>query len=324
MPSLLQAVGREALTISRPLRDAYANSCANGIWVWCSEAPGRDPEGRPTQERSTHDVRETRSATNGAQVLHVGPLEPLGVDAVVTTREGGVSTGPYRSLNLALHVGDEPSKVVENRRRALASLGANLEDLVLGEQVHGTEVSVVDGSARGRGVTTLADAVPSADAIVTADPGTVLGVLVADCVPIVVVDPGSMVLACIHAGWRGTAGAVVERALAAMAGLGARPDRLVAYLGPAVAASRYQVDRPVIEAIRRRIGGDDPAISPDGPERWHLDLPAVNRRILAESGVSPERIHSSPLTTSDPRFYSHRGAGGRACGRFALLARLRP
>ena len=254
----------------------------------------------------------------------MGALEPLGVDVVVTTREGGVSTGPFRSLNLALHVGDEPSRVLENRRRALASLGADLEDLVLSEQVHGAAVAIVDGSARGRGATTMSDAVPAADAIVTADSGTVLGVLVADCVPIVIVDPASRILACVHAGWRGTAGAVVDRALDAMVGLGARTERLSAYLGPAVAASRYQVDRPVIEAIRRRIGGEDPAISPDGPGRWHLDLPAVNRRILAEAGVPPERIHSSPSTTSDPRFYSHRGAGGRACGRFALLARLRP
>lgn len=80
----------------------------------------------------------------------MGALEPLGVDVVVTTREGGVSTGPFRSLNLALHVGDEPSRVLENRRRALASLGADLEDLVLSEQVHGAAVAIVDGSARGR------------------------------------------------------------------------------------------------------------------------------------------------------------------------------
>jgi polyphenol oxidase len=285
---------------------------------------GPDPEGTPTQESGTQEFREKLPTTDGTPALRVESLEPLGVDATVTTREGGVSTGPFRSLNLALHVGDEPSKVVENRRRALASLGADLEDLVLTEQVHGTDVVVVDRSERGRGATTMASALPAADAIVTADPGTVLGVLVADCVPIVVVDPETRVLACIHAGWRGTAGGVVDRALDAMASLGARPDRLAAYLGPAVAASRYQVDRPVVEALRGRIDGDDPAISPDGPGRWHLDLPAVNRRILAEAGVPPERIHGSTLTTSDPRFFSHRGAGGRACGRFALLARLRP
>jgi len=285
---------------------------------------GPDPEGTLTQESRTQELEETLLSRDGTPALRLEPLEPLGVDSVVTTREGGVSTGPFRSLNLALHVGDEPSKVVENRRRALASLGADLEDLVLTEQVHGTDVVVVDRSERGRGATTMASALPAADAIVTADPGTVLGVLVADCVPIVVVDPETRVLACIHAGWRGTAGGVVDRALDAMASLGARPDRLAAYLGPAVAASRYQVDRPVVEAIRGRVDGDDPAISPDGPGRWHLDLPAVNRGILAGAGVPPERIHASTLTTSDPRFFSHRGAGGRACGRFALLARLRP
>ncbi|MGH9091394.1 MAG: polyphenol oxidase family protein, partial [Acidimicrobiales bacterium] len=159
----------------------------------------------------------------GLTVLHWPALDALGVDAVVTTRHGGVSTGPYGSLNLGLHVGDDPAAVVENRRRAAAAIGAALGDLVVAEQVHGSAATVVGREARGRGTLDAGDAVPATDALVTAAPGTVLVTLVADCVPVVLFDPAARVLATVHAGWRGTAGRVVAAAVDAMTALGARP-----------------------------------------------------------------------------------------------------
>ena len=144
---------------------------------------------------------------------------------MVTTREGGVSAGPYRSLNLALHVGDEPAAVLENRRRAAGTLGAALDDLVIGAQVHGTGTSVVATSERGRGPVRWLTPFPGWDALVTATPGLVLVTLVADCVPVVLVDPRARVLATVHAGWRGTAGRVAEAAVVAMGRLGSRPRR---------------------------------------------------------------------------------------------------
>ncbi|HCU94332.1 MAG TPA: hypothetical protein DHU96_17090, partial [Actinobacteria bacterium] len=133
---------------------------------------------------------------------------------MVTTRHGGVSSGAYATLNLGFHVGDDSEAVLENRRRAASALGADPGDFVFCDQAHGREVRVVSAEDRGRGARTLDDAIGQADALVTSDPGTVLVVMVADCVPIVLYDPVAHVLACVHAGWRGTVARVAEAALA--------------------------------------------------------------------------------------------------------------
>ena len=169
------------------------------------------------------------------EVLEWPALVGLGVEVVVTTRSGGVSAAPYDSLNLGLHVGDDPAAVLENRRRAAAALGATLDDLVVGAQVHGCAAAVVTRAEAGSGATAAADALAGIDALVTAEQAVVLVTLVADCVPLVLFDPVARVLATVHAGWRGTVARVPEAALAAMAGLGSRPADVVAALGPAVA-----------------------------------------------------------------------------------------
>ncbi|MHB8220976.1 MAG: polyphenol oxidase family protein [Acidimicrobiales bacterium] len=261
--------------------------------------------------------------TRGGVGVVVWPaLEALGVDAVVTTRHGGVSSGAYESLNLALGVGDDPAAVAENRRRAAGTLGASLVDLVVGAQVHGREATVVGSDDRGRGATDLADAVPGADALVTRTCGPVLVTLVADCAPIVLVDPEARVLATVHAGWRGTAGRVVDAAIRAMVDLGGRPDRVVAGIGPAVSKETYQVGADVAESVRSGVG-DDRAVLPTGDGRWLVDLPGANRRLLEAAGVPPSSVFVMGLTTgAQGSFFSHRAR--RPCGRFGLLARLRP
>lgn len=263
-------------------------------------------------------------------------LDALGVDAFVTTRHGGVSGGSYGTLNLGLHVGDTPADVLVNRRRVGTALGADLGDFVFCNQAHGRRVAVVSEADRGRGAFRLDDAVASTDALVTTDPGTVLAILVADCVPIILTDPQAGVLACVHAGWRGTVAGVTGTALHAMQALGARPERIRAAIGPAVAADRYQVGPEVAAAAERFFGGNTGGIMhPDGSGRWLFDLPAANRRVIRESGVPDAQIHGSGVSTAsripDSRgmngqgpelFFSDRAA--RPCGRFAAVARLRP
>ncbi len=268
-------------------------------------------------------------------------LDALGVDAFVTTRHGGVSAGSYATLNLGLHVGDNPADVLVNRRRVAAALDADLGDFVFASQVHGRHVAVVSATDRGRGALRLDDAVASTDALVTADPGTILAILVADCVPIILADPQAGVLACVHAGWRGTVAGVTGAALHAMQALGARPERIRAAIGPAVAADRYQVGPEVAAAADRFFGGTTGGIMrPDGSRsspagRWLFDLPAANRRVIRETGVPDGQIYGSGLSTAsqipDSRgmniqgpelFFSDRAA--RPCGRFAAVVRLRP
>jgi hypothetical protein len=255
-------------------------------------------------------------------VLRWPALAALGVEAVITTRRGGVSTGPYASLNLGLHVGDDPEAVVENRARAAGALGAALDHLVLADQVHGATVATVPASARGRGARALGDTVGAADALVTAEPGPVLTVLVADCVPVLLVDPGARVLACVHAGWRGTAAGVVPAALRAMAALGARPASVVAAVGPAVGPERYQVGPEVAHGLYTALGADaDRVLAADGPGHWRADLVGANRLAAVAAGVDPGAVMTSGWTTGDHGpFFSDRAR--RPCGRFGLLARL--
>jgi YfiH family protein len=241
----------------------------------------------------------------------------------VTTRHGGVSRPPYDTLNLGLHVGDDPEAVVANRTRAAASFGAALDDLVFARQVHGAAATHVTRAHAGRGTTTEEDALPGFDVLVTSAPDVTLVILVADCVPLALVDPAAHVLAAVHAGWRGTAAGAVGAALRAMSEHGARPERVVAFVGPAVAPERYQVGDEVRDALAAGAGPDGlhaTVARPDGPGRWLVDLVAANRHQLLAAGVPPEHIFESGVTTDDPAFFSDRAT--RPCGRFGLFARL--
>jgi len=123
----------------------------------------------------------------------------LGAAVAVTTRHGGVSEGAHGTLNLALHVGDDPERVIVNRERAAHAFGVELDDLVFAEQVHGVGSAIVGALERGRGTRGMDDAISSTDILVTTDQGTTLAILVADCVPIALLDPEARVLAVVHA-----------------------------------------------------------------------------------------------------------------------------
>ena len=246
-----------------------------------------------------------------------------GAAVAVTTRLGGASAAPYDSLNLGLHVGDDPGTVVHNRARAAAAFGVALDALVIARQVHGATTAVVGPRDRGRGTLTEGDAIPDVDALVTVSRGVTLAILVADCVPLALVDPEAGVLAAVHAGWRGTAAGAVGHVIEVMGDLGARVGRIHAFLGPAVRPDRYQVSEEVLGALSdaARPSALDPAVArPDGPGHWLVDLVAANRQQLVANGVPGDHVTDSGATTSDEEFFSDRAQ--RPCGRFALLARL--
>jgi len=284
----------------------------------------------------------TATAEGPARIRAAGALRLLtwpalaasGADAVVTARAGGVSDGPYATLNLSLSVGDDPARVLENRRRLAQALGAGPEEFVFARQVHGSGVRVVGEADAGSGAFSLDDAIPDADALVTKSPGVLLAILTADCVPIVLHDPVAGVLACVHAGWRGTVARVSAAALAAMQALGSRPSQVIAGVGPAASPARYQVGADVHRAVTDAFGPAAAAdfIHPDDvPDRWLLDLWGANRFLLLEAGVPAAQVHVTdlptgppdppdPPATSDGYFFSDRAA--RPCGRLALVARL--
>src|SRR5215831_8708761 len=200
----------------------------------------------------------------GLPVLTWPAFGPLPADAIVTTRRGGVSAGRYATLNLSFAVGDEAANVHENRRRVAAALGTGPAAFVFARQVHGSRAEVVSSADRGRGTLGADDAIGPADALVTREPGTVLAILAADCVPIVLYDPAAHVLACVHAGWRGTVARTARAALAAMGSLGTRPEDVVAGIGPAIAAGSYQVGEEVAAAARDAFGEELAGAARDG------------------------------------------------------------
>jgi len=217
--------------------------------------------------------------------------------------------GVHGSLNLGLHVGDDPERVITNRERAVHAFGVELETVVFAEQVHGTVATVVGIPERGRGTLQMADAISSTDILVTATPETTLAILVADCVPLALLDPEARVLAAIHAGWRGTAAQASAR--------------VVAFIGPGVHPARYEVDADVYDAIALAVSPHALAAEvarPAGGGRWRIDLMAANHQQLLLAGVTPEHIFDCGVTTADDDYFSDRAA--RPCGRFALFARL--
>jgi YfiH family protein len=279
--------------------------------------------------KSTTSVGHSAWRQVGAVRLLTWPaLDASGADAVVTARAGGVSSGPYDSLNMSSSVGDDPAHVLENRRRLAAAIQASLDDFVFAGQVHGAGVRIVGEADRGSGAFSPDDVVSDTDALVTSSPDVVLAILTADCVPIVLHDPVVGVLACVHAGWRGTVAGVTQATVAAMQTLGSHPDNVIAGIGPAIAQARYQVGPDVYQGITEAFGDAAAAgIRPDSvPERWRLDLWAANRYALSQAGVPATQIHvtdipTGPGSTGPGYFFSDRSA--RPCGRLALVARLR-
>jgi polyphenol oxidase len=256
----------------------------------------------------------------GDTVIDLVEHLPAGVGAWITTRHGGISTGPYASCNLGLHVGDDPASVVANRTSVAAALGHDLSDWVVAVQTHGAQVAVVTPSDRGRGTTDVATAIDATDALITTTPGVTLALLVADCVPVLLVDENARAVAVVHAGWRGCAAGVLGRTVATLDGLGIAPSALTAIIGPAIDGADYEVGPEVIDGSTEA-GVTPAAVASNNAGRFMLDLTSVVEGQLASLGLGADRIIDLGLRTSKGSdFFSDRAE--RPCGRFALLARL--
>ena len=226
---------------------------------------------------------------------------PARVRALITTRNGGRSTGPYASMNLGLRVGDDPDIVETNRR--LLKMFLPVEPKWL-NQVHGT---------RAVNAESIADPV-EADASVATSPGCVSVVMVADCLPILITDRIGSIVAVAHAGWRGLAAGIIENTIRAIE---ARPENLLAYLGPAIGPSAFEVGDEVRDAFIAIDRTAQAAFRPHGAGKWLADLFLLARQRLAKVGLV-NVYGGGQCTYSDPaRFFSHRR--DRVSGRMAAL-----
>lgn len=216
------------------------------------------------------------------------------------TRNGGVSTGAYATLNAGLRSDDDPQAVAENRRRIQAALGARALRAL--RQVHGPRA--VDAAEAW-------DALPEADAMACAVPGIALGVITADCAPVLFADPVARVVGAAHAGWRGAVGGVLEATLDLMESLGASRRRIVAVVGPCIAQPSYEVTRDLLDAV-----GDDRFFAPGrDAAHWQFDLPGYCLHRL--SGVAEAHWTGHDTLPDEARFFSHRRrtlAGGGPLG----------
>ncbi|MFO8153525.1 peptidoglycan editing factor PgeF [Thioalkalivibrio sp.] len=230
------------------------------------------------------------------------PLPP-NLRAAQTTRAGGVSTGPWQSLNLALHTGDDPEAVQRNRSLLAAALELP-QPPVWPTQVHGA--AVVDAAAM--------TAALEADAVVARAPGEVCSVQTADCLPVLFATLDGREVAAAHAGWRGLAGGVLEATLDA---LGYPPAQVTAWLGPAIGPEAFEVGPEVRAAFVGRDAEAADAFRPGTGDRWFADVYRLARLRLERAGL--REIHGGGRCThAEPEtFFSYRRDG--TCGRMATL-----
>jgi polyphenol oxidase len=250
-------------------------------------------------------------------VLVAEDLLDAGVVAAFTGRVGGGSGGRYATLNLALRVGDDPRRVLANRRRVATVLGLAGRPWALARQVHGAHVLRVDAGRLGQGPPEGRPPVGDGDGLVTADPGVVLAVLTADCAPVLLADPAAGVVGAVHAGWRGLAAGVVEAGVAAMAGLGADPAACVGLVGPAVGGCCYEVGPDVRGAVGARYPA---ALATTRHGRPALDPAAGAAQALELAGVGQVRVAGECTVDLEERFFSHRRDHGHTGRQTALVA----
>jgi len=238
-----------------------------------------------------------------------------GIGAAFTDREGGTSSAPYDSLNLGGAVGDDAEAVRKNRTLAEEALGTSPGRTVWMRQVHGADIAVATGpvlAGPGQGEA------PGVDGVLTTEPGLALGVLVADCAPVLLADPVARVVGAAHAGRPGTAAGVVPALLSAMREHGAEPGRVRAAIGPAVCGACYEVPA----GLRGEVAAIVPeayATTRDGTPG--LDIRAGVTAQLRAAGVA-EISRDRRCTMESPELYSYRRDG--RTGRFAGFIWLRP
>jgi YfiH family protein len=226
---------------------------------------------------------------------------PAGVNSLITTRNGGVSSGAHASFNLGLRCDDDAAAVAANRLQLQRLLPQPPRWL---HQVHGARVIVADSL----------DHETEADASIARAPGTVCAVMIADCMPVLLCDDAGSVVAAAHAGWRGLSTGVLENTVRAMK---VAPARLFAYLGPAIGPAAFEVGDDVRDAFVGVDAAAAAAFVPHGDGKWLADLYMLGRQRLAACGV--ERVSGGGLcTVADPqRFFSYRR--DRLTGRMAAL-----
>ena len=222
-----------------------------------------------------------------------------------TTRNEGVSRPPYNSLNLGTSTLDSHNSVMGNRSILARAFGTRVERLVTVTQTHGTDILVIDTMNPDYAHFQKLEC----DGIITNQPGLMVGVCVADCAPVLLLDPANKVVAALHAGWKGTAGGIVKKGVDALASLfGSDISAILAAIGPSIGRCCYEVDEPVRNEFTKEGGSWGEIAVGTGDGKWLLDLSLANVHQLLEAGVLRENIETTDLCVSCNKatFFSYR------------------
>jgi len=239
-----------------------------------------------------------------------------GLEHAIFTRQGGVSPDPWAGLNVGGTVGDEPERVRENRRIALAAMGREPGSVYDAWQVHGVDVAIAD-APRPPEVPHL-----QADIILTDKPGITLMMRFADCVPILLYDPVRKVVGIAHAGWMGTIRGTVRAAVEAMqTRFGSKPADIQAGIGPSIGPDHYQVGLDVVSKVRQAFGSDASGLLAERDGSTFFDLWAANRQLLELAGVGQIEVAGLCTACHTDDWFSHRAEKGRT-GRFGAIIAL--
>lgn len=258
---------------------------------------------------------------NGVRYYTFETLALAGFGHAVITRQGGYSPEPWASLNLGGTVGDLPSRVGQNRQKALQALDRRPESIFDVWQVHSCDVVCASAPRLSH------EEHQKADAILTNSPEVTLFMRFADCVPILMADPVRGVVGLVHAGWKGTTGRVASAAVEKMhLHFGSNPADILAGIGPSIAAHHYPVGEDVVEEVRQTFGSradeflsfSSPGHSPAGNHQSHFDLWAANYALLEQAGIGSIEVAGICTACHLEDWYSHRAERGKT-GRFGAI-----
>ncbi|GAB3020610.1 peptidoglycan editing factor PgeF [Spirosoma pulveris] len=227
--------------------------------------------------------------------------------AAESTRHGGVSPVPFSSLNLGINTADEAANVDENRRRFFSAIGADSFQFASSHQVHGTAVLQATEPGRFDGY----------DALITNRPNLLIGVTVADCVPILIFDQSHRAVAAIHAGWRGTVGGIVTKTVQAMqTQFGTQPKECYCYIGTCIDECAFEVGPEVAEQFSTAFRRDNITTG-----KSYIDLKAANARLLTDMGIPEHQISISPFSTvlNNDQYFSYRAENGETGRMLAII-----
>jgi polyphenol oxidase len=248
-----------------------------------------------------------------------GLLDEYDILVAFTGRTGGVSRGPYKDLNLGLNVGDNPEDVLKNRAIVGKILNIDASRLTCAEQVHGVEIATVDESNAGRGAYSFSDAIKGVDALITDEINTPLGLLFADCVPVVIIDPVQRIAAVAHAGWRGVYGGIVERVVESMQAQFQKTDieLLLAFIGPHIGSCCFKVSPELARQFGERFHTLKNWLKHD----VNIDLGYLIKRQLTGCGILESNIGEVEECTScaNKSLFSYRAHEGKTGRQSAIV-----